>query len=86
MTTPDTDLATRLEGLWSDEGCSWSAEFDGLDTSEQWIVNLKLGQFGGNLHGANFAEYRWWFYGDSIEEALTKAVGWCEELAQVPSR
>lgn len=74
-----TELAWQINDLWDDEGCDWKVRHEGGDWP--WHVYLTWATEYGNPHQADFAEYTWQFYGDTVEEALADAVKWLDELA-----
>jgi hypothetical protein len=76
-----TDLGIKLSDLWSAEQCRWHVDFDGgAGTSDPWNVVLEWSDEHAGLHHADWVTSTWYFYGATVEEALSGAVEWCEGL------
>lgn len=74
----DNDHGEVLNDLWSAERCAWRIEHHGGDGA--WVVLLEWTQEYDNPHHADWVTFTWQFYGDTVDEALSDAVKWCEEL------
>lgn len=72
------DHGEVLNDLWSAERCTWRIEHHG--GSGPWVVLLEWTQEYDNTHDADWVTFTWQFYGDTVDEALAGAVGWCERL------
>lgn len=79
-----SELAMDLSKLWSDEYCAWSVRYDaswGRRDLGTWVVVLTWATDRDTRHGAEWVEYTWEFYGDTLDEALEQAFGWVSELS-----
>lgn len=65
----------ELQELWSAELCDIKVEYH-----EGWEVHLVWVSEWDNPHQADWAEYTWEFYGDTIDETLTLALEWAKAL------
>lgn len=76
-----TDLLIELLDLWSAERCEVKMEFDeSAGSSESWTVLLVWVSEWNNPHQADWAEYTWNFYGETLDEALGEALEWAKAL------
>lgn len=73
----DQDLATIIR-LWSGEYCQ--TEITTTDPDGP-VVALKWADDHHGYHQADWAEFTWQFYGDTLAEAIKNAANWCAELA-----
>lgn len=78
-----TELMCELLDLWSEERCEVKLDFDGgfgAVSDCPWTVWLLWGSERDNPHEAEYVEYQWPFYGESIDEALAAALVWARGL------
>ena len=78
-TNHTTGLMQELRELWSDEHCGVSIRFED-NGCDPWCLMLTWVQEYGNLHGADWCEFTWQFYGENIEECAIEAIDWCRGL------
>lgn len=72
------DMGACIDALWNDEGCSWSARYDG---GKWWTVVLEWTTDRLYVHDADWATLTWEFYDESLDVALLDTVKWVEQLA-----
>lgn len=67
---------SELQELWCAEHCDIKVDYREVE----WVVDLVWVSEWGNPHNADWAEYTWEFYGETIDEALTAALEWAKAL------